>query len=129
MADTAHAVLVIDDQPDERTIQRAMLEHLGYRVREAADGAAGVAAALADPPDLVLLDVAMPRMDGFAVCAALRDDPRTARVPILLFTASVAGDLDAHARDAGADAVLAKPVDPHRVATEIGRLLRARSTP
>ncbi len=124
----SRTILVIDDQEDERNIQRAMLEHRGYRVREAPDGEAGIAAALAEPPDLILLDVAMPRMGGFEVCAILRGNGETAHVPILLFTASVVGDLDTMARQAGADAVLTKPLDPHRVADEVARLI-ARPPP
>lgn len=116
---------MVDDQDDERTIQRAMLTHLGYEVREAADGGAAITAATADPPDLVILDVAMPRMDGFAVCRALRSDPRTAHVPVLFLTASVVGDLEAAAREAGAQGVLEKPIDPRRVAAEVGRILGA----
>jgi CheY-like chemotaxis protein len=120
---TPPTVLVIDDQPDERRIQRAMLEHLGYTVREAPDGAAGLSLARDDPPDLVLLDVAMPRMDGFQVCRALRADPVTSGVPVLLFTASVVGDLARMAREAGAEGVLSKPVNPRLVAAEVARLL------
>jgi CheY-like chemotaxis protein len=116
-------VLIIDDQPDERTIQAMMLGHIGYGVSEAADGAAGIALAMSDPPDLVLLDVAMPRLDGFTVCRTLRDDSRTTDVRILIFTASVAGDLHGRAEAAGADAVLMKPLDPRSVAAEVERLI------
>lgn len=123
MTDGNRTILVVDDQADERVIQRAMLSHLGYAVREAADGESALADAAADPPDLVLLDVAMPRMDGFEVCRRLRADPRTREVPVLLFTASVVGDLEEMARDACAQGVLSKPVEPHRVAEEIRRIL------
>lgn len=116
-------VLVVDDQDDERQIQRAMLTHLGFDVREAADGVSALADATSSPPDLVLLDIAMPRMDGVAVCRALRADPRTAEVPVLFFTASVVGDLEAIAADAGAQGILAKPVDPRQVAGEVRRIL------
>jgi CheY-like chemotaxis protein len=126
MQPAPRTILVIDDQDDERTIQRAILEHQGYRVRVAADGASGIAAALEETPDLILLDVAMPRMDGFEVCTTLRGREQTARVPILLFTASVVGDLNDLAREAGADGVLAKPLDPRRVAEEVARLIARR---
>lgn len=116
-------VLVVDDQEDERKIQGAMLAHLGYEVREAADGKAALAAAMESPPDLVLLDIAMPRMDGLEVCRALRADPRTVSVPVLFFTASVVGDLKQMARDVGAQGILTKPVDPRQVAQEVARLL------
>ncbi len=116
-------VLVIDDQEDERAIQRAMLGHLGYSVREAPDGERGLQAATEDPPDLILLDIAMPRLDGFAVCRELRADERTSSVPVLLFTASVVGNLQERAEEVGADGVLTKPVDPHQVAEEVRRLI------
>lgn len=123
MGEGRRTILVVDDQPDERIIQRAMLTHLGYEVREAADGASALVAVAESPPDLVLLDVAMPRMDGFSVCRALRTDPRTAAVPVLFFTASVAGDMAQMAADAGAQGILAKPVDPRVVAREVARVL------
>lgn len=121
-------VLVVDDQADERLIQTAMLGHLGYEVREAGDGEAGVRDALDRPPDLILLDVAMPRVDGFTVCRTLRSDPRTSEVPILLFTASAAGDLPRRAREAGATGLLSKPLDPRDVASEVERLIGAPSS-
>jgi CheY-like chemotaxis protein len=119
----AKTILVVDDQVDERAIQRAMLGHLGFRVREAENGIEGLRAAIEDPPDLVLLDVAMPQMDGFTVCRELRSHPRTAKVPIVIFTASLSGEITSHAKESGADAVLIKPVEPQKVAEEVVRLL------
>lgn len=116
-------ILVIDDHADERAIQRAMLSYLGYDVREAEDGEAGLRVAMETPPDLVLLDVAMPRMDGFAVCRALRADGRTTSVPILLYTASVVGNLREQAQEVGADGVLTKPIDPQTIAKEVRRII------
>lgn len=116
-------ILVIDDQDDERAIQRAMLGHLGYDVREAGDGHSGVEAARQTPPDLILLDIAMPNMDGFEVCHALRSDQRTQAIPILFFTATVLEDMDQRVRDSGARGLLMKPIDPHQVATEVRRLI------
>lgn len=123
---TGRTVLVVDDQEDERRIQQAFLSHRGFRVAEAADGVAALERAFADPPDLVLLDVAMPRMDGFEVCRTLREDPRTSDVAILLLTASVVGELEERARAAGADGILTKPIDPHEVAAAVERLLADR---
>jgi CheY-like chemotaxis protein len=115
------SVLVIDDQVDERAIQRAMLGHLGYQVLEAGTGREGIEAALASMPDLVLVDIAMPELDGFAVCRELRANPATHAVPILLFTASVAENLAERADAAGANGFLSKPIDPHQVASEVAR--------
>ena len=116
-------VLVVDDNADERAIQGAMLSHLGYRVAEASDGRQAVDRARTLQPDLILLDVAMPHMDGFAVCRALRADERTRDTAILLFTASVVREVREQASAAGANDVLLKPVDPHTVAERIRSLI------
>lgn len=116
-------ILVIDDQEDERAIQTAMLGHLGYRVSAASDGETGLRLARESPPDLVLLDIAMPRLDGFTVCRTLKDDPRTADVPVVFFTASVVGDLEERAQEAGATEIMLKPLDPHQVAERVRSLI------
>lgn len=123
MAGIPKRILVIDDQEDERAIQGAMLTHIGYEVESAGDGEAGIRAAVESPPDMVLLDIAMPRLDGFAVCRQLRGDPRTAEVPILFFTASVVGDLEKRASEAGATGIMVKPLEPREVARRIAELI------
>jgi CheY-like chemotaxis protein len=117
------SVLIVDDQADERAIQRAMLEHLGYRVMEASDGVEALDLAWHAEPDLVLLDIAMPRMDGLEVCRALRSDPRTSAAAVLFLTASNAGEAKERVLAAGGSAVLIKPVDPHDVAQEVENLI------
>lgn len=119
MPDVPKRILVIDDQADEREIQTAMLGHLGYEVSTAEDGERGLEMATESPPDMILLDIAMPRLDGFEVCRRLRADPRTSGVPVVFFTASVVGDLEERAREAGATALMVKPVDPHEVAKTV----------
>ena len=127
MEGSIKTILVVDDQDDEREIQQALLNHLGYRVLTAGDGETGLHIAVNTRPDLILLDVAMPRMDGFTVCRALRSDPRTERVPVVFFTASVVHDLDVRAHEAGADGVLCKPLDPRQVASKVRDLIGAAS--
>jgi CheY-like chemotaxis protein len=117
-------VLIVDDQEDERAIQRAMLEHLGYRVTEAPDGVAALEAARAAIPDLVLLDIAMPRMDGLTVCRHLRDDPRTSSTVVLFYTATPAAEeLRERVRRVGGAGILVKPLDPRDVAHEVSKLI------
>lgn len=116
-------ILVIDDQEDERAIQTAMLGHLGYEVESAGDGETGMKLASEARPDMILLDIAMPRMDGFTVCRSLRSDPRTADVPVLFFTASVVGDLEDRALEAGATGIMVKPLDPQSVARRIAEII------
>jgi CheY-like chemotaxis protein len=117
------SVLIVDDQEDERAIQRTMLEHLGYEVTEASDGIAALEMVRSNLPDLVLLDIAMPRMDGLTVCRSLQDDPRTASTKVLFYTASPAAELDERVRAAGGKGVLIKPVDPREVAKAVRKLI------
>jgi CheY-like chemotaxis protein len=116
-------VLIVDDQEDERAIQRTMLEHIGYEVSEASDGIAALEMARSNAPDLVLLDIAMPRMDGLTVCEKLRDDPRTSSTAVLFYTASPAAELDERVRAAGGKGVLIKPVAPRDVAAAVKKLI------
>ena len=117
------SILIADDQDDERAIQRTLLEHLGYRVREASDGLDALRQIKAETPDLVLLDIAMPRLDGLGVCRALRDDSRTAGIPVLFYTASIAEDWEEEVAKLGGCKVLIKPVEPHDVAQEVQSLI------
>ena len=106
-------VLVVDDEPDIRAVARLSLERVGgWQVLEAASGPEGVALAAVEQPDAVLLDVMMPGTDGPSTFALLRDDARTAAIPVLLMTARA----ERLERDAwleqGVQGVLAKPFDP-----------------
>lgn len=86
------SILVVDDDPDSRTLLELALSLEGYAVRSAADGAAGLESARLFRPDVILLDLAMPIMDGFAFRAAQLDDPELARIPVIC----VSGRHDAH---------------------------------
>lgn len=116
-------ILIVDDQEDERAIQRAMLEHLGYQVEEANDGRDALERIPQLAPDLVLLDIAMPRVDGLTVCRTLRADPRTSDLLVLFYTASPAEEWEDQVAGLNASGVLVKPVDPHEVATQVRRLI------
>jgi PAS domain S-box-containing protein len=101
-------VLVADDNADMRAYVVRLLSTT-YSVRAVADGAAALAAALADPPDLVLTEVAMAGSDGLALLAALREDPRTSVVPVVLMSARAGPEAAVEGLDAGADDYLVKP--------------------
>jgi DNA-binding response OmpR family regulator len=93
-------------------------------VTQAADGEACFAQALADVPDLIVLDVMLPEIDGFAVCELLRRNERTARIPVILLTACSSEDARVVGFEAGADDYVAKPFSPRELLVRIGRLLR-----
>ena len=115
-------VLVVDDFPQARQLFGRFLTLAGMDPSFAADGLEGLMAARASRPDLVLCDIAMPRMDGIALCAALRADAATHRLPIVGITGS--GEKAAReAMAAGCDAVLPKPCSPALLVATIRDLL------
>ncbi|MEM8601677.1 MAG: ATP-binding protein, partial [Bacteroidota bacterium] len=118
-------VLVVEDSPDLRAYLRSHLDAT-YDVIEATDGAEGVRLALEHVPDLVLSDVMMPLLDGFAVLATLKTDPRTSHVPIVLLTARADAESRQLGLGEGADDYLAKPFDMGEVLARIANLIAQR---
>lgn len=117
-------VLVVDDDANSRDLLRRMLEKQGYTVLTAAGGAEGVAAAKEQQPDLVTLDVMMPSMDGWAVLSALKADPATASIPVVMMT--MVEDRPMGFALGAAD-YLTKPVDKSRVLEAVSRLVAHKS--
>lgn len=119
-------ILVVDDDPAERTLLRRALELDGHRVLEAADGQEGLDLAASERPDLVLLDLEMPRLDGYAVGRRLRSDPETRLLPILVVTAL--GDLPEKLRalQCGVNEVIQKPVRVAELRVRVAGLLALR---
>jgi CheY-like chemotaxis protein len=102
-------VLVIDDDARSRDLVAAFLEPAGFEVRGANGGVHGLLLADAEPPDIVLLDLRMPGMDGYEVCRVLRHGPKTRKIPIIMLTASDDPALNRTAYAAGAQACVPKP--------------------
>ena len=103
-------ILVADDSAVSRELVREALEEIGYRVIEAADGREALAVALESAPDLALLDIRMPVLDGYATVRAMREDPRLAAVPVLALTAFAMRGDEEKAASAGFDGYLTKPI-------------------
>jgi two-component system cell cycle response regulator DivK len=105
-------VLVIEDQEDNRTILRDLLGSAGFEVLEARDGVEGVAAAAREQPDLILMDIQMPEMDGYEATRRIKADPATAAIPVIAVTSyALSGDED-KAKAAGCDGYVTKPFSP-----------------
>lgn len=108
-------ILYIEDNEYNRKIVRQLLGRTSYRLMEAVDGESGVAMAQKELPQLILMDVQLPKMSGLDATKALRADPRTKDIPIIVITSfALSGDRE-KAADAGADSYLAKPYSPREL--------------
>jgi CheY-like chemotaxis protein len=119
-------VLVIDDEPDVRWLLRVHLERAGHEVLVAEDGLRGIAVAQKQRPEIIVLDLMMPVMDGYAVLAELAKDPRTVDVPVVVLSAKAIPEEAGRAIGAGALKFLEKPFDPDELTQEVDALLAAR---
>ncbi len=117
------SVLVVDDSPTIRGFARLLLRSLDVTVIEAEDGAKGLAAARANAPTLVLVDVNMPVMDGLALTRELRKDRALKDVPVLLLTGEKSEDLQRQGREAGANERLTKPLQAAELQAAVRRWL------
>jgi len=108
----------VDDEPDIRFMMRIILERAGYQVAEASNGAAAIEAISLSRPDLVLTDLMMPVMNGDRLIRALRADPETSSIPILMVSAV--------RNQTVADAGIDKPFEPHRLVEAVSKLLQGK---
>jgi two-component system, cell cycle response regulator len=120
-------ILVVDDSTAIRRILGRALSAAGYRVVEAADGSAALDACRAEQPDLVLLDIDMPVMDGHATLREMRADPHLRAIPVLFLTARTAGADVAAGLELGAQDYLRKPCEPAELTARVGMALRAKA--
>ena len=123
-AQDAPTVLLVDDEPDLVELLQYALEGAGYRVVTAADGAEGLALAEAERPDLAILDIMMPQMDGVELTQRLREDAQLRLTPILMLTARAEESDEIAGLDAGADDYITKPVSPKKLVSRVRAMLR-----
>jgi two-component system cell cycle response regulator/putative two-component system response regulator len=112
-------VLVIDDDPKGRELVKAVLDPDSFLVRTADRGVSGLTQADADPPDVIVLDVQMPGMDGYEVCRVLRHGKKTRRIPVVMLTACDDTSLNRKAFAAGAQMCVTKPFRREALVTAI----------
>lgn len=120
-------ILVVDDNETNRDILVTRLEKNGYRTLQAADGEEALASAAQHHPDLILLDVEMPKLDGFEVCRRLKKDTTLPFIPIILCTARAASQDVVTGLDAGADEYLTKPIDQVALVARVRSMLRIKA--
>ncbi len=124
MAQTKKKILLIDDEPDITELIQFHLEQKGYIVKTAADGLKGIKIAREFMPDLILLDVMMPEMDGIEVCQLLKEDSKTKNILICFLSARSEDYSQIAGLDAGADDYVTKPIKPKVLLSRIKALLR-----
>ncbi len=116
-------VLYVEDNEYNLKMVRQLLARTAYQLIEARDGQAGVATALRELPDLILMDIQLPKLSGLDATRRLRADPKTAAIPIIVITSFALSGDDQKAKDAGASAYLAKPYSPRELLQMIRKLV------
>jgi two-component system, cell cycle response regulator DivK len=116
-------ILVVDDHEDNRQILRVLLTSAGYVMIEAQNGEAALAAALSERPDLILMDIQLPDLDGYEVTRRIKSNPRSHDVPIIAVTSYALSDDERKALAAGCIAYVAKPYSPMQLLAKIKKYL------
>ncbi len=122
-------ILVVDDVADNRDIYTQYLVHEGFRVALAGDGNEAIEQTLRLAPDLIVMDLSLPVMDGWQATQKLKEDPRTRHIPVLALTAHAQEGVEATAKEAGCDRFVTKPCAPDELAREILHLLDQKLNP
>jgi CheY-like chemotaxis protein len=124
-APVGQTVLLVEDNEDNRIIYSTVLRHLGYHVVEALDGMQAIELARSVKPDIVLMDISIPEIDGWEATRILRQDPLTKDLPIIALTAHALADDRERATAIGFTSYLAKPIEPRAVVAEVRRWIGA----
>ena len=122
-AKTQKLVLVVDDEPEITRMLQMMLEYEGYAVRCAHGTAQGIVALEAEAPDLILLDFMMPQMSGLELCSYVRREPRTAHIPVIVYSAAAGDQSVKMAMDAGATLYVSKTVSSEKLLKTVREML------
>lgn len=120
----AKRILIVDDEPALVLLMEARLKANGYEVLSAGDGQTALEVAKKEKPDLIILDLMLPKMDGYKVCALLKKDSRYSKIPILMFTARAQDEDEKLGVEVGADAYIVKPFEPQVLLAKIQELIQ-----
>ncbi len=124
--DTKEIILVVDDKLDTRLLLRELLESRGYEIKMASDAIEAREIIDSKPPDLLLLDVVMPRKSGYELCRELKDDPKTRIIPVIMITGLSDRDDRVRGIEAGADDFLSKPLYPEELFARVKASLHVK---
>lgn len=120
------SVLVVDDEPMTQNLMRMMLEPVGFTVSSAMDGVEALEKVKEQVPDIMILDVMMPKMDGYDVCRALRSQPQTADLPIMMFSGKTSFSAEQEGLSAGANCYRTKPISRSDLLDTLHTLLKKK---
>src|SRR5450759_3571698 len=123
MTANGKTVLLVEDNEDNRIVYSTILRHFGYSVTEALNGEEGITKARTEQPDLILMDISIPIIDGWEATQVLKHDPTTKDIPIIALTAHALASDREKAMEVGCDGYLAKPCEPRAVVAEVQRFL------
>lgn len=112
-------ILIVEDQIEMRAINTLFLERHGYRVMAVDNGAEGIRSAREDQPDLIIMDLSIPIVNGFEATEQIKQNPETGHIPVVVLTAFSYGSAGRRAREAGCDAFITKPCNPQRLLMEV----------
>ncbi len=124
----AKKILIVDDEPAIVTMVSNRLKANGYDCISAKDGQEGLTMAKKEKPDLIILDLMLPKMDGYKVCSLIKKDSRYAKIPIILFTAKVQAEDSKLGEEVGADAYVVKPFNAQLLLEKIQQLTEKGSS-
>lgn len=123
MSENRKLILLVEDNEDNRIVYSTILRHFGYEVEEALNGEEGIDRARTVAPDLILMDISIPIIDGWAATQILKADPKTKHIPIIALTAHALSSDRQKAIEVGCDGYLAKPCEPRAVVAEVEKFL------
>lgn len=121
MDTSPNSILLVEDNEDNRIIYATALRYAGYEVFEAITGTEGVEQARVNRPDLILMDISVPELDGWEATAIIKADPRTKDIPVIAVTAHALPGDEERSLQAGCDGYLAKPIPPAALIAEVDR--------
>ena len=119
-------ILIVDDEGDLRNMLRFRLVAMNYEISEAVDGQEGLDKARSENPDLIILDLMLPKMDGYKVCRMLKFDEKYKHIPIIMFTARAQEKDKKIGKEMGAEAYITKPFEPEVLLSKIKELLKEK---
>ncbi|MGH7482187.1 MAG: response regulator [Longimicrobiales bacterium] len=126
---TRKTVLIVEDNEDNRIVYTTILAHHGYEVLEAKNGEEGIQIARDHHPDLILMDISVPVIDGWKATKILKEDHDTAAIPVIALTAHALAEDRETARSVGCDGYLAKPCEPRTVVAEVEKFIGPAASP